>query len=74
MVDLEQGIHDIIKRHSQVARLEKGVTREILKYLDSQGVVVKVDGGVPPIQGRFTERENGRRMKAEGWVKTERLV
>ena len=71
---IEQGIAKIIKKHVKLSRIEHSVVWDIIQYLDSEGVVRKVDSGFPPIQGRFTERENARRLVKEGWSKTERLV
>ena len=75
MVDkLEQGIANIIEKELGIERLPRKVVTKLLAYLDSQGVVRKVDGGFPLFQERLTERANAELMVKQGWSKTERLV
>ena len=71
---LEQGIADIIKKALDVKYLKREVVLELLRFLDSQGIVRKVDGAMPQLQSRLTERANMELMLKQGWVKTERLI
>ncbi len=71
---LEQGIANVIKKELQLDKLPQNVATEVLVYLDSQGIVRKVDGGFPQFQSRFTERANAELMVKQGWSKTERLI
>jgi len=73
--DIQAGIAKVIRQYyPDIKRVDRDVTTAILTYLDSQGIVRTVAGEEPPIQERFTARENMRRLKAGGWTKTERLV
>ncbi len=74
MVKLEQGIANVIKKELGLDKLPKKVATEVLAYLNSQGIVRKVDGGFPLFQSRLTERANAELMVKQGWSKTERLI
>ena len=71
---IEQGIADIIKKELKVDYLKKEAVAKILHYLDSQGVVRKVEAGFPQFQTRLTERANAELMVKQGWTRTERLI
>ena len=71
---METKLAKVLRKELGLKRIETRAIKNILLFLDKQGIVRKVDGGSPPIQMRFTERENARRMEKDGWAKTERLI
>lgn len=71
---LEHGIANIIKRELDIKYLKRPVTLKILNFLDSQGIVRKIEGGYPAMQSRLTERANMELLTKQGWSKTERLI
>ena len=72
--NFEQGLAKVLRESLGLKRIEKEAIKDVVKYLDSQGMVRKVDGKVPEFQSRLTERANMERIVKEGWSKTERLI
>ncbi len=71
---LEQGIGNIIKKELGLEKVPRKVIHGLLTFLDSQGIVRKVDDGFPQIQSRLTERANAQLILKQGWTKPERLI
>ncbi len=74
MDTLEKGLAKVLREELGLKTVPTAAIVEVLKYLDSQGVVRKVDSKRIPVLSRFTDRENMRRLDKEGWSKTERLI
>lgn len=70
----ETGLAKVLRKSFGLKRIEKESIREILAYLDSQGVVRRVNGEFPEFQSRLTERANIERLIKQGWSKTKRLI
>lgn len=69
-----RGLAKVLRKEFGLKRVEAKSIQKIMECLDKNGIVRKIDGDSPPIQMRFTERENARRMAKAGWAQTERLV
>jgi len=71
---LEQGIANVIRKELGLERLPSKVVTGVLRYLDSHGVVRRIDGGLPRFQERLTERANAELMVKQGWCRTRGLI
>jgi len=64
--ELQRALSDIIGSYEKA--------RVLLRFLDAQGAVLKVDGKMPQFQSRLTDEANWELLKKDGWTKTERLI